>query len=70
MRANKLRLALEELLGAVTAKVAPDTTQPIMWSGSPAQNRRMFAALEQAREALRQPTQQAAQPNAEQGEKL
>ena len=44
-----LRAALVELVAAVTSKGAEDTRDPIAWSGSPAQNRRMFAAIAAAR---------------------
>ncbi len=44
-----LRDVLNELVGAVTSKGAPDAREPIMWSGSPTQNRRMYAAINAAR---------------------
>jgi len=44
--------ALGELLEAVTAQSAPDSLQPIMWSGSPYQNHRMFAAIADARTVI------------------
>lgn len=37
---------LSQLLFAVTSKGATDTRNPIMWSGSPVQNRAMFKAIE------------------------
>ncbi len=45
----RLRAVLNELVAALTSKGAPDTREPIMWSGSPDQNRRMYAAIDAAR---------------------
>lgn len=47
-----LREALENLLSAVTSKRADDSNMPIAWSGSPSQNRAMYAAIDAARAAL------------------
>jgi hypothetical protein len=51
--ARDLERALRDLLLATTAKAAPDTTQPIMWSGSPDQNRAMYKAICEARRVLK-----------------
>ena len=50
---ERLRAVLAELLAAVTSKGAPDTTEPICWSGSAYQNRRIYAAIDAARGAGR-----------------
>ena len=44
--------ALNELLLSITSRGAIDTTYPIQWSGSPAQNHRMGEAIAQARVVL------------------
>ena len=44
--------SLQELLASVTSEMADDTSMPIAWSGSPSQNRRMTAAIKNARAAL------------------
>jgi hypothetical protein len=50
--AKELADLLEELLAAVTSKGASDSRLPVAWSGSPEQNRRMYAAIGKARAAL------------------
>lgn len=49
---DETRRLLVELLGAVTSKGAPDTSSPIMWSGSPDQNHRMYDAIDDVRAHL------------------
>jgi chromosome segregation ATPase len=51
-RAERAESALRELVAAVTSKRAEDSNLPIAWSGSPAQNRAMYAAIDTARAAL------------------
>jgi hypothetical protein len=50
--APELLDALRELLASVTCEGTIDTRLPIAWSGSPAQNHRMHAALKGARATL------------------
>lgn len=49
---QELEESLSQLLWAVTSKGATDTNSPIVWSGSPVQNRAMFKAIEDARKCL------------------
>lgn len=59
-RTRELVEGYEELLAAVTSKGHVDSRDPITWSGSPNQNRRMYAAIDQARALLatHQPTKE------------